>query len=214
MSTPPRTVRKPRGKSTDRKSAMLKSARELFLKRGYRLTTMEQIARHAGYSKRSVYLDYPNKDDLFVTIATEGLEILVEQLKAIAGTEPPLEELINHFLEAITVFSHEHGDYFKMLTTEVSPEVIANATPAVRERAMEIEVAGIKMMADAVEKAMHQGIIADGDAWEISEIFFGSVVGIITLSMGGSQAMFSYENMKAKVRKMGSIVYQGLSRRS
>lgn len=208
MNVKAHVVRKRKGK--DRKAEIIKSARELFLKKGYRLTTVEQIARHAGYSKRSVYLDYPNKDDLFITIANEGLMIMVERLREIADAHPPLEEMIERFLEAITVFSHEHHDYFRMLTSEVTPEIIANCSDAVKKQALDIEVSGIKMMADAVEEAMRQKIILPGDAWEVAEIFIGSVVGIIVLSMGGSQAMFSYENMKAKVRKMGHIAFRGL----
>jgi hypothetical protein len=132
------------------------------------------------------------------------------QLQKIASAEPPLEEFIDGFLETITVFSHEHNDYFKMLTTEVTPQIIANCSKEVRARAMEIEVTGIKMLSDAVEQAMNQNIIAADNAWEVAEIFLGSVVGIITLSMGGSQAMFSYENMKSKVKKMGCIMHKGL----
>lgn len=199
-----------RKRGRNRKDEILAAARELFLKNGYRTTTIEQIARHAGYSKRSVYLDYPTKDDLFITVATEGLEILVSQLQEIKDTESSLEEFISRYLETITVFSHDHSDYFKMLTTEVTPEIIAGCSPEVRIRAMEFETAGISLMADAVDKAVRQEIIPETNPWEVAEIFIGGVVGIIMLSMGGSQVMLSYEKMKSRVNRMGHILFRGL----
>jgi len=77
---------------------------------------------------------------------------------------------------------------------------------------MEIEGAGIRLLAEAVERAMQDGLVPMGDAWEVAEIFIGSVVGIIMLSMGGSQAMLSYDKMIIKVRKLGEIACHGLIR--
>ena len=41
-----------------RREQVLGAARELFVAKGYRGTTIQEIARRAGYSKRTVYLDY------------------------------------------------------------------------------------------------------------------------------------------------------------
>lgn len=195
----------------NRKEDILNAARELFLKNGYKLTTIEQIARHAGYSKRTVYLDFKKKDDLFITICNEGLFIVRDKLLSIPSTIG-FETYITRYLETIAVFSHEHAGFFRMLTADVTPEIIANCSPAVSKQAMEIEKAGISVLADAVERAMRTGAIPAGDAWEVAEIFIGSVVGIIMLSMGGSQAMLSYDKMKLKVKKLGKIVCRGLIR--
>ncbi|MEN6472750.1 MAG: TetR/AcrR family transcriptional regulator [Syntrophaceae bacterium] len=201
----------PRRRSRNRKEEILNAARELFLKHGYSPTTVEQIARHAGYSKRSVYLDFPKKDDLFITICNEGLFMVRDQLRQIPS-EIGFEDYITRYLETIAVFSHQHADFFRMLTADVTPEIIANCSPAVRTQAMEIESAGIRLLTEAVERAMRSGLVPMGDAWEVAEIFIGSVVGIIMLSMGGSQAMLSYDKMILKVRKLGEIACRGLIR--
>ena len=201
----------PRRRSRNRKEEILNAARELFLKHGYSPTTVEQIARHAGYSKRSVYLDFPKKDDLFITICNEGLFMVRDQLRQIPS-EIGFEDYITRYLETIAVFSHQHADFFRMLTADVTPEIIANCSPAVRTQAMEIESAGIRLLTEAVERAMRSGLVPMSDAWEVAELFIGSVVGIIMLSMGGSQAMLSYDKMILKVRKLGEIACRGLIR--
>ena len=67
-----------RTRERSRGGAILEAARELFFKNGYRGTTVQQIASQAGYSKRTVYLDYLSKDELFMTICVEGGELLPE----------------------------------------------------------------------------------------------------------------------------------------
>ncbi len=194
----------------NRKEDILSSARELFFARGYRLTTVEEIATRAGYSKRSVYLDFANKDDLFIAITNEGLKIAIDRLREIPRESPGFEEYAGKYLETIMAFSLEHPEYFKMLTADVTPEIIANCSEGVRESAYRNERAGIGFMAETAKRAMAKGVIAKGNPWEIAEIFIGSVVGIITLTRSGSQAMMSPSEMRKKVRNLGRILCRGL----
>jgi len=196
--------------SRNRREEITKSARQLFLKKGYRLTSIDQIAKKAGYSKRTVYLEYINKDDLFLDIATDGLGILLALLQNINDTNLSLLDYIGKYLGVITDFAFTHGNYFKLLASDVSAEVIANSTTGVKRRAAGIESAGVRLLSDQIEKAVHEKIIKKVDPWETSEIIIGSAVGIIVLSMGGSQTILSREKLKTKVKQMGQVFYQGL----
>ena len=57
-----------------RRDQLLKSARKLFLRKGYRMTTTEEIARNAGLTKGALYFHFKNKED-----------ILFELVKSIAS---------------------------------------------------------------------------------------------------------------------------------
>jgi len=194
----------------NRREEIIKSARQLFLKKGYRLTSIEQIAEKAGYSKRTVYLEYVNKDDLFLDIATDGLEILLTLLQDIKGGDISLYDYIVKYIGVITDFAFLQGNYFKLLASDVSAEVIANSTERVKQRAAGIERAGVKLLSDQIERAIREKKIKKVDSWETSEIIIGSAVGIIVLSLGGSQTILSQEKLKNKVERMGQVFYQGL----
>jgi len=198
------------GGKRNRAQAIREAARGLFLQRGYKLTTIDQIARGAGYSKRSVYLDFPTKDDLFLSIATDGLELLVAQLREIPGHSLGLEEYVDCYLMTLAHFACEKRDYFTLLAVEVTPEVIANCSEEVRSRAREIEQAGVALMAGRLARAVAEHQIAQADPGEVAEIVIGAAVGIIMLTLGGSQAMLAPENLNAKVRKMGRLMTRGL----
>lgn len=47
---------------------IIKSAIEVFSKKGFEQASMEGISKHAGVSKRTLYKYYPNKDALFEVI--------------------------------------------------------------------------------------------------------------------------------------------------
>ena len=87
-----------KNRSKDRRNEVLDAARLLFFSKGYHGTTVEQIATNAGYSKRTVYLDFLNKDELFITVCAEGGERLFEKLNQIPREGISFEEAIDQFV--------------------------------------------------------------------------------------------------------------------
>ena len=65
-------------------------------------------------------------------------------------------------------------------------------------------------MAQLTERAIKEGIIAEVDPWEAAGIFVGSATGIILLSMGGSQTVFSAEALESLVKKAVWTLWRGL----
>ena len=59
----------PAGPATaERADRVLDAAAELLLRWGYRRVTIADVARHAGIGKGTVYLHFPTKDALFLTV--------------------------------------------------------------------------------------------------------------------------------------------------
>lgn len=52
----------------ERRLALLLSATELFLEKGYDAVSLDDIVNHAGGSKTSIYKYFGNKDGLFTAI--------------------------------------------------------------------------------------------------------------------------------------------------
>ncbi|MDD8058659.1 TetR/AcrR family transcriptional regulator [Shewanella metallivivens] len=53
-------------RSEQKRNQVLESAMELFCQNGFPLTSMDEVAKHAGVSKQTVYSHFGSKDDLFV----------------------------------------------------------------------------------------------------------------------------------------------------
>src|SRR3569833_4164114 len=59
-----------------RRDDILNTARTLFLDKGFRDTTIDDIARSAELARGTIYLYFENKEEIYATILEEGLDIL------------------------------------------------------------------------------------------------------------------------------------------
>ncbi len=194
----------------DRREEVLQAARSLFFEKGYRGTTIEQIARRADYSKRTVYLDFANKDEVFITVCTEGLRRLRDDLQSIPFEGITVEESVDRFLDVYLAFSHKRPQLFRMIFAEATPEIIANCSPEVRERVAELERACLGSVVVWAQRAIDDKRIPPMDPWRVAGMAVGSATGIILLSMGGSQTVFTQETLDSLVRQTVWMVWEGL----
>jgi AcrR family transcriptional regulator len=197
-------------RTNPRRSEVLDAARDLFFHRGYRGTTIQQIAAHAGYSKRSVYLDFPGKDEIFILICSEGLELLLEKLREIPCETLTIEDCISRMLQVYVDFSRDHREYFRMIFGEATAENMANCSEGLRARIADLERACLATLEALAERALAEKAIGPVDPREAAGIFVGTATGIILLSMGGSQTVFSKETLESLVRQAIMLIWKGM----
>ena len=90
----------------DNKNYILDVAKQRFDKFGFKKTTVDEISRDARISKKTLYENFKNKEDLFVSLfIREALTARKEILKRLKNIEDPLEKI-----KKFMVFSR---DYFK-----------------------------------------------------------------------------------------------------
>ncbi len=66
----------------ERRLALLLSATELFLEKGYDAVSLDDIVNHAGGSKTSIYKYFGNKDGLFTAICDYRREMFFKDIWA------------------------------------------------------------------------------------------------------------------------------------
>ncbi len=189
---------------------LLEVARKLFFELGYHGTTVERVARAAGFSKRTVYLYFKNKDELFLTVGEEGLILLRRRLEALNISGLSVEEGIRAVLEVYLGFAREHPHYFRIIFQEATAEMVAKIPEDFRRRLEEHERACLGVVVAVAEKALAEGIVAGIDPLEIAAAFWGTVTGIVLLSMGGSQTVFTRSSREELVEKAVWILYSGM----
>jgi len=197
-------------KTVNRSQQFLNSARDLFFKKGYQGTTIEQIAKKAGYSKRAVYMDYKNKDELFMYIVAEGVSLLLNQVKEINHDQLSVEKVIEQFFDIYIQFSRDHREYFRIIFNEAKPEIIQNASIRIQQKVSELERACLNEVVKVAERAIHEKIVSNIDPWETAGIFIGSITGIILLSMGGSQTVFTQDRLNDLGKRAIQLLWLGI----
>src|ERR1700722_14720885 len=77
------------------KKQILDAAEELFFHYGIKTITMDDIAKHLGMSKRTIYENFPTKDDIIDTLMKNHLEHNVDMCNNRTGeSKNAIEEII------------------------------------------------------------------------------------------------------------------------
>jgi TetR/AcrR family fatty acid metabolism transcriptional regulator len=85
----------------ERENLILQVAEEVLLEKGYAETSVDEIAARVGIAKGTVYLHFPSKEDLVVTIFACNMQALLEGMDGIIASQltyrAKLEALL-HFM--------------------------------------------------------------------------------------------------------------------
>lgn len=152
----------------EQKQAILQVAAELFARRGYLGTSMNDVAEGCGLSKPSLYHYFRDKESLLVSIAQEHVAALAELVKSVeddAALRPHdhLEILIKRFLTEYADAQNAH----RVLTEDVK-----FLSPAARERILALERAVVNGFAHAI--AVHRPDLQDAQVHKaVAMLLFG-----------------------------------------
>lgn len=98
----------------NRRQDILKIAQKLFRENGFEKTTVDDIAKHSGISKGSVYLEFKTKEDVFYYILETYLTLQFDKFSELVEyAKPPYLLVLKDFLvnDALTVFDLMGGGY-------------------------------------------------------------------------------------------------------
>jgi len=108
-----------------RRTALLESALGVFLRFGYRKTSMDEVAQAAQISRQGLYLHFATKEELFRATVQHAFEsCTTDGLKALAREELPLEERL------VGAFDQCMGRYVGSMTGD-AVDLIAAAEPII-----------------------------------------------------------------------------------
>jgi AcrR family transcriptional regulator len=98
---------------------ILQAARELFARKGYHSTTLEEIAHHAQFGKGTIYNYFSSKEDLFYGILSGLLDKAVDLAETSMALHGTTREKLTAYAKAILSYSEKNADLFQMIMREV-----------------------------------------------------------------------------------------------
>ncbi|MBU3950883.1 MAG: TetR/AcrR family transcriptional regulator [Proteobacteria bacterium] len=139
-----------------RGNRIIDMAQAIFFKNGYEFTTIIEIAKASGYNKRSIYLYFKDKEEIFLAVVLRGLTQLHKAL-AEASRDESLQGLGRAFFE----FSLEHPDYLRLImvyeanTCVYNPGTLKDMEPGSYKSLCQQKTDAI---ADLITRLLAQGI--------------------------------------------------------
>src|SRR2546428_4175068 len=91
----------------DAQGRLMKSALELYAKRGYDQTTVAEIAERAGLTERTFFRHFADKKEVLFAGSNDLRDLLVSGVAGAPSTAAPMEAVATGLLGAGVVFSEE-----------------------------------------------------------------------------------------------------------
>lgn len=165
---------------------ILEAARELFFQQGFESTTIDEIADRTELSKGAIYLHFPSKEEIYITLMLEGSEILHEMLQEAVSVDLPADTLVRRLGQAYFRFYREHTAYFRMLFLYMSSkEVHAKLTQELCESCEASAKESLGLVTSIIQKGIDSGMFHKCNPWEQALMTWSCLNGIILLGERG-----------------------------
>lgn len=104
-----------------RRTAILDAAREEFVAKGFAAARVEDIAKRAGVAKGTIYLSFPDKEQLFESVVSDHMAPLVQRIGGILSAtdgalRPTFEPMLMALAEAVS--GSRTGAVLRLLVSE------------------------------------------------------------------------------------------------
>src|SRR4051812_29048738 len=93
-----------------RHEEILEAARQVFAQKGFRDTSVDEIAQAAGVAKGTVYLYYPSKEAIYNAALEDGLRHLIDAVRTRMDAESGLRGMIRAFVATKLEHFEQHRD--------------------------------------------------------------------------------------------------------
>ncbi len=149
-------------KKVETRDALIASAYQLFRERGFGATTMEEVAEHAGVSRRTAFRYFPTKEALVFPHRAERLDRFKE-LVSPRDDERPFDAV----RRACLAFARDYVDQRKQLLVQ---HEILMSEPALRGRDFEMDREYEAVLAEA---------LGQGRSTRRARVWAGAILGAI-----------------------------------
>jgi AcrR family transcriptional regulator len=173
---------------TQRENRIIDIAEDVFVTRGYEGTSVPAIADAADYNKRTIYLYFKDKEDIFLAVVLRCMLRLKESLAAAAERVPEDRIGLTEFAWAFFRFAEDHPAYMDLIMIYESRHFVYHeaAKPAHyghRHAACQAVSDDIADMATAaIEKGKQQGaLVTDLTPRQLMLLLWGQIFGVIQI---------------------------------
>ena len=120
-----------------KKEQIVEAARKLFTKYGYKKVSMDEIAKEAGVTKKTVYAYFKDKDELFKYFVFEEVDVMKKLVKEVEDRNLPFFDMVHQTI--YEVLKHKKQKNF-LLTITKEAEALKNPTVIEAVKILDTEV--------------------------------------------------------------------------
>jgi len=164
-----------------RREAIMAGAQELFFAKGFNATTMDEIAQRAELSKGALYLYFASKEELYVSVMSEGLAILFDRTEEAFKLGLPPDQMIRKFGEVRYRYYLDYREYYRIFFFLEHKDVAQQLPRELIQDSLEKGVRNFQRFIEVIQQGINQGIFAPVDPRKAAVAFLGATNGVLFL---------------------------------
>ena len=140
------------------KRKIFETSMELFAKKGYEATSIEEITSIVGVAKGTLYYHFSSKEEIFNFLVEEGMKLLKNSIEIkISGLENSLDKLKAIILIQIKIIV-KYENFISMLLSQIWGQEPRNI------RCREYVFEYINVIVNIVSEGIRKGELIEGDS--------------------------------------------------
>ncbi len=165
-----------------RQQRIIEKAEAVIFEKGYDDATIDEIAAAAGYTKRTIYHYFADKEEIFLAIVERGLKILTEMLREAALSSDPVHKLAHAYFN----FFISYPAYFDLIMRYESKDCIYYGEPRAegyfREACQKVSDEMAVIITRALEQGQKNGSIRSSlEPRQLMLIIWGQFSGVLQI---------------------------------
>ena len=194
---------------TPTREAILDATDRLLGRLGYQKTTIDDLAREAGVARRTVYLHFPSKEEIFLCSIDRVVDRLLARLAEIAGSGgPPAERLRRMLLERVLYRFDSVQSYHGSLD-----ELLAVLRPAYLRRRERYFRAEAEILAGVLAEGVRAGELQASDISGTSRALVTATNALIPSALSVAE-LGSRDSVAQEAARVADLVLRGLRPRA
>lgn len=184
-----------------RRNDIINAAERIFFTKGYNDTTMDDVAEEAEYSKRTVYVYFNSKEQIYFEIMVRGYRLLIEMLKTNLHKNKALIaiENIKEMASTLYQFSNEYSEYFgAIMQYENSALDFQKGIPDhSKEECYVLGEQVLGYLTDALKKGIEEGSVrSDLNIKNAALALWACIIGVFNTAKKKKHYIENYHNIK------------------
>ena len=193
-------------KKTERRLQILEAARDVFARRGYNQSTIDDIVAQAGVARGTFYLYFDDKRAVFSELIDRFAAQLTGAIQRIVtdGSSSSVAEQVRANIRAIVATCLAERATTKILFTDA-----AGVDPAFDRKLLAFYDSAVQLLTDSLKDGQALGIVADGEPRVLAYLSIGALKELLhqAVTLG-----FAEETADVLTHQMYSFLSQGYLR--
>lgn len=172
---------------------------------GFQKTTAEDLAREAGIGRRTIYVHFTSKEEIFLASIDRVVERLIGELKRVLYSGGPADERLRKMMVARILFRFDQvhayhqnlDDMFRVLR------------PAYLERREDYFKHEADVFARVIEEAQRAALVVAGNSYELAATVLTATNGLLPYSLS-ERELADRPGVEKRIESLSHLVLKGL----